>query len=181
MVENWKLKRSEAMNDYRIFKTRRDIRISPKTGKEHDFFVIESPDWVNIIVVTEDNEIVFINQFRHGISSPTLEIPGGMVDEDESPLESARRELLEETGYSSENFIEIGKVHPNPAIFNNYCYIFLALSAVKVSEPKFEGTEDIENVLYPASKIDELIKRGKITHSIVINALYFYQKYQNEY
>ena len=181
MVKDWKLSRSEQMNDYRIFKTRRDIRVSPKTGKEHDFFVIESPDWVNIVAVTEDEEIVFINQFRHGISRPTLEIPGGMVDEGEDPFECARRELLEETGYTSDRFIEIGKVHPNPAIFNNICYSFLALSAEKVCEPEFEGTEDIENVLLPVSKIDDLIKRGEVTHSIVINALYFYQKYQNEY
>lgn len=177
MVMDWKLKRSDAMNDYRIFKTRRDVRVSPKTGKEHDFFVIESRDWVNIVAVTEDDDIVFINQFRHGISGITLEIPGGIVDEGENPIETARRELLEETGYSSENFIEIGRVHPNPAIFNNICYTFLALSTKKVSEPTFEGTEDIENVLYPSSKIDKLIKKGEITHSIVINALHFYQKY----
>ena len=176
MIKDWKLKKSEALNDYRIFKTRRDIRMSPITGREHDFFVIESPDWVNIVALTEDEEIIFINQFRHGISRPTLEIPGGMVDDGENPAESARRELLEETGYTSDNFKEIGKVHPNPAIFNNTCYTFLASSAKKVCDPKFEGTEDIENVLHPASRIDELIKKGKITHSIVINALHFYQK-----
>ncbi|MGI9535284.1 MAG: NUDIX hydrolase [Thermodesulfobacteriota bacterium] len=181
MVKDWKLKNSEAMNEYRIFKTRRDVRLSPRTGKEHDFFVIESPDWVNIVAVTEDEDIVFINQFRHGISRPTLEIPGGMIDKGEKPVDSARRELLEETGYASEKFIEIGLVHPNPAIFNNACYTFLALSAEKVSEPEFEGTEDIENVLYPVSKIDELIKNREITHSLVLNALYFFQKYQNEY
>lgn len=178
MIMDWKLKRSEAMNDYRIFKTRKDVRVSPKTGKEHDFFVIESLDWVNVVAEANDGKIVFIRQFRHGISQPALEVPGGIVDEGEDPIESARRELLEETGYTSQDFKEIGKVHPNPAIFNNICYTFLARSAKKVCEPKFEGTEDIENVLYPASRIDELIKKGEITHSIVINALYFYQQYK---
>ena len=177
MVADWKLKQTKPLNDYRIFRTRSDIRESPRTGKEHEFYVIESPDWVNIAAVTEDDNLVFIRQFRHGISGSTLEIPGGMVDDGEEPVISAKRELLEETGYDSDEFIEIGMVHPNPAIFNNVCYTFLAKSAKKISEPVFEGSEDIATILHPISDIKKLIKTGQITHSIVINALYFYLNY----
>ena len=177
MVTDWKLKKSRPLHDYRIFKTRSDIRESPRTGNDHEFFVLESPDWVNIVAVTEDEKIVFIDQFRHGISASTIEIPGGMVDEGETPAICAERELLEETGYAADGFVEIGMVHPNPALFDNICYTFLARNARKIKVPVFEGTEDIDTVLYPASDIKKLIKNGTITHSIVINALYFYMNY----
>lgn len=177
MVADWKLKSTKPLHDYRIFKSRSDTRESPRTGKDHEFFVLESPDWVNIVAVTGDNNIVFIEQFRHGISRSTLEIPGGMIDEGEEPAVCAERELLEETGYTADEFVEIGKVHPNPAFFNNVCYTFLARGAKKIKEPEFEGSEDIETLLYPASDAEKLIKTGEITHSIVINALYFYLNY----
>ncbi len=174
MVEDWKLKSSKPLHDYRIFKTRADVRKSPRTGDEHEFYVLESVDWVNIVAVTKEEKIVLINQFRHGVSASVLEIPGGMIDEGEEPIVSAERELLEETGFAAEEFIEIGCVHPNPALFDNMCYTFLAKSAVKVNEPEFEGAEDIETVLYDVSDIKKLIKTRKITHSLVLNALFFY-------
>ena len=177
MVADWKLKSTKPLHDYRIFRTRSDTRVSPRTGKDHEFYVLESPDWVNIVAVTDAEEIVLINQFRHGISSSVLEIPGGMIDEGEAPILSAERELLEETGYAANEFIEIGRVHPNPALFDNLCYTFLAKSAKKIREPEFEGTEDIETILYPASDIKKLIQSGEITHSLVINALFFYMNY----
>jgi len=177
MVEDWKLKSTKPLHDYRIFKTRSDVRESPRTGNEHEFYVLESADWVNIVAITDQDEIVLINQFRHGVSASVLEIPGGMIDEGEPPILSAERELLEETGYSSGEFVELGCVHPNPALFDNSCYTFLAKSAKKIKEPEFEGTEDIETVLYPVSEIREMIKSGEITHSLVINALFFYLNY----
>jgi len=177
MVEDWKLKSTKPLHDYRIFRTRSDTRVSPRTGKEHEFYVLESPDWVNIVAVTDSQEIVLINQFRHGICGTVLEIPGGMIDDGEEPKLSAQRELLEETGYTSNEFIEIGRVHPNPALFDNLCYTFLAKSAKKIREPEFEGTEDIETILYPSKDIMELIQKGEITHSLVLNALFFYMNY----
>lgn len=177
MVADWKLKSTKPLHDYRIFRTRSDTRVSPRTGKEHEFYVLESPDWVNIVAVTDAEEIVLINQFRHGICGTVLEIPGGMIDDGEEPKLSAQRELLEETGYTSNEFIEIGNVHPNPALFDNICYTFLAKSAKKIREPEFEGTEDIETILYPSKDIMELIQSGEISHSLVLNALFFYMNY----
>ena len=177
MVADWKLKSTKPLHDYRIFRTRSDTRVSPRTGKDHEFYVLESPDWVNIVAVTDNDEIVLINQFRHGVSASVLEIPGGMIDEGEAPILSAERELLEETGYAANEFIEIGRVHPNPALFDNICYTFLAKSAKKIREPEFEGTEDIETILYPSKGIMELIQKGEITHSLVLNALFFYMNY----
>ncbi len=177
MVADWKLKSTKPLHDYRIFRTRSDTRESPRTGIEHEFYVLESPDWVNIVAVTDNDEIVLINQFRHGVSASVLEIPGGMIDEGEAPILSAERELLEETGYAAKEFVEIGRGHPTPALFDNLCYTFLAKSAKKIKEPEFEGAEDIETVLYPVSDIIKLIQSGEISHSLVLNALFFYINY----
>jgi len=143
MIKNWNLIKSEKINSFRVFSTRKDTSLSPITGEEHDFYVVEAPDWVNVIAVTPDNQVVLIKQYRHGIKSVTLEIPGGTVEPGESPIEAGKRELLEETGYASDNWVCIGKVHPNPAMQNNNCYTFLARDARRVQAQGFEGTEDI--------------------------------------
>ena len=102
MIEPWPILDREPIGDYRIFSLRKDTRRSPKTGDAHNFFVVESPDWINVVPVTADGQVVLIRQYRHGTEEVTLEIPGGMVDlTDSSPAESARRELLEETGYAA--------------------------------------------------------------------------------
>ena len=102
-----------------------------------------------------------------------------MVDPGESPLEAAKRELLEETGYASDEWVFIGMVHPNPAIQNNSCHMFLAKDVRKVQEPNFEGTEDIDSFLAPADHIPNLVAEGKITHSLVIGAFYCYCLYNS--
>lgn len=156
------------------FSTRKDIILSPVTGKEHDFYVVESPDWVNVVAITPGNQVVLIEQYRHGTGSVTIEIPGGTVDPGESPIEAAKRELLEETGYASHNWVCIGKVNPNPAMQNNACYTFLARDAREVQAQSFEGTEDIAVSLIPTSNIPNLVSEGKITHALVIAAFYWY-------
>jgi 8-oxo-dGTP pyrophosphatase MutT (NUDIX family) len=113
MIKDWDIVKSKRLNSYRVFSTRMDIGKSPVTGKEHDFYIIEAPTWVNVVAISADDEILLIKQYRHGIRSVTFEIPGGMVDPGESPLEAAKRELLEETGYISNDWALIGNVHPN--------------------------------------------------------------------
>jgi ADP-ribose pyrophosphatase len=145
----------------------------PQRG-ERDFFVLKAPSWVNIIPITLRGEVVMVRQYRHGIEDMTLEIPGGMVDgEDTSPLIAARREMQEETGYDSAEIIELGKVHPNPAILNNFCYSFLARNAVKTSRKRLDIDEATQVVRYPLDRIPWLITRGKITHALTIAAFHF--------
>jgi len=179
MIKKWNRQKSDILNNYRIFNIRKDTSISPVTGKEHEFYVIESADWVNVVAITQDEEIVLIKQYRHGIMDITLEIPGGMVDKGESPIQSARRELLEETGYTSENWVEIGVVNPNPAILNNKCYSYLALNSIKSGNQKLEGTEDIQVITVPVSNTNLLVSSGEITHSLVICALHYYEKHKS--
>jgi 8-oxo-dGTP pyrophosphatase MutT (NUDIX family) len=130
-----------------------------------------------VVAITPDDQIILIEQYRHGIRSITLEIPGGIVDYGESPLEAVKRELLEETGYSADEWVCIGKVHPNPAIQSNTCYTFLANNVRKVQEPSFEGTEDIAILETPTKNITNLVAEGKITHALIVVAFYWYLLY----
>jgi 8-oxo-dGTP pyrophosphatase MutT (NUDIX family) len=141
-----------------------------------DFFVLEAVDWVNVIPVTPENEVVLIELYRHGINTASLEIPGGMVDpEDSSPLAAAERELREETGYVSDPLVPVGVVHPNPAIQNNRCFTYLAPNAHPAGEPDPDEGEEITVIRYPLAEVPNLIKEAKITHSLVITAfLWFY-------
>ena len=174
MIKPWPRIRSHPSQSYRVFSIRTDTTLSPRTGREHDFYIIESGNWVNVIPLTSDHQVVMIRQYRHGSREITLEIPGGLVDPGDTPEEAAARELLEETGYQAKTLEEIGVVSPNPAIFNNRCYTFLAQRIEKVGPPRFDQTEDIEVVLIPLADIPNLILEGEIDHAMVITAFYWH-------
>lgn len=175
----WKVISSTRDSSYRIFSIRTDKAQSPRTGKEHDFYILESSSWVNVIPLTRQNEVVMVRQYRHGIQDVTLEIPGGLVEDSDSPEEAAGRELCEETGYRASQMVSLGSVHTNPAIQNNTCYTFLARDVFLAGEQKQDEKEDIEVLLRPLSEIPRLICNGEITHSLVLAAFYrFYMEYQ---
>lgn len=173
-IETWKIKRSETVADCKIFKVRRDFSIRDSDGAEFPFYCLENPHWVNIIPITISGEVVLIEQYRHGIEEITLEIPGGMVDGGENAQLAATRELVEETGYVPRETILIGKSHPNPAIQNNWVYHYLAIDCEKHHEPEFDATESVRTKLEPINHVPNLIKDGKITHSLVIAAFHWF-------
>ncbi|MEO6390752.1 MAG: NUDIX hydrolase [Pyrinomonadaceae bacterium] len=166
--QSWERLRSEQMADCRVFTVRQDISRNPRDGSEHKFYCIEATDWVNLIPLTANNEVVMIEQYRHGIEQVTLEIPGGMVDAGEDPKTAAVRELLEETGYAAEDVIELGRTRPNPAIQNNWVYHYAAREVKFAAEPQFDGNEHTVTKLVPLSDIGHLIGEGAITHSLVV-------------
>jgi 8-oxo-dGTP pyrophosphatase MutT (NUDIX family) len=174
MIKLWKRIRSQPAQSFRVFSIRTDTTVSPRTGIEHDFYVIETRDWINVIPLTIDHQVVMIRQYRHGSRQVTLEIPGGLVDPGDTPKRAAVRELLEETGYQARRWLKIGMVNPNPALFNNRCYTFLAQDIKKIGEPTPDQTEDIEVVLIPLANIPKLILKGKIDHAMVITAFCHY-------
>jgi 8-oxo-dGTP pyrophosphatase MutT (NUDIX family) len=141
--------------------------------------VLDSRDWINVVPVTPEGNLVLIRQFRHGTASVVWEIPGGMVDlEDENPEQAARRELLEETGYEPERMVFLGAVHPNPAIQNNRCHTFLASNARPRQTQRLDGSEDIEVHEAPWPEVSGMVERGEITHSLVLAALFWYQRHR---
>lgn len=156
-----------------VVKSRRE-EASPEQ-RSGEFYVIEAPDWVNVVAVTPDEQIVLIEQWRHGVGGTTLEIPGGMVDPGEGALEAARRELAEETGYTSSSWHRLGVIDPNPAIQSNRCHTFIAEGATRTRDVKFDGHERCRLVLAPKEHTPQLIAGGQISHALVVVALHFAQ------
>ena len=179
-IETWKRNDSKKVADCRVFKVREDFCETEDGAKKSSFFVIENPDWVNIIALTKHNEVVLIEQFRHGIERTILEIPGGMVDDGEDILLAAKRELLEETGYSSENWVHLGTSHPNPAIQNNALHHFLAVDAEKTEAVSFDEHESVLTKIVNIEEINDLIESEIITHSLVLAAFQRFENYQKK-
>jgi len=172
-VKEWEIVDSRVDRDYRVFRIGASNSLSPRTNKVSEFYTIETNDWVNVIPLTEQGEVVMIKQYRHGSRQITLEIPGGLVD-DELPEHAAVRELMEETGYCGDEARFLGSTNPNPAIFNNLCHTYLVKSARKVADKNLDPNEDIETVLVPLSEVPSLLKTGAINHALVIVAFHFY-------
>ena len=177
-IRPWPLLASKILNAFPIYTLRQDTRRSPRTGKDHDFLVLDSKDWINVVPVTPAGNLVLIRQFRHGTASLVWEIPGGMMDEeDKSPEQAAQRELLEETGYVPEAMAFLGAVHPNPAIQNNRCHTFLARNVRPRHTQRLDGSEDIEVQEAPWSEVSRMVDEGEISHSLVLAALFWYQRH----
>lgn len=174
----WKILSSKNDRSFQIFNLRIDRACSPRTNRPHDFYILESEDWVNVIPLTPDNQVVLVRQYRHGIREVTLEIPGGLVESNDSPEDAGKRELREETGYQESDLIKLGHVNPNPAFLDNRCYTYVAKDVFRVRGQEQDEKEDIEVLLRPLEEIPRLISEGDITHSLVLAAFYrFYMEY----
>jgi ADP-ribose pyrophosphatase len=179
MIQPWEKIGSKPVGDFRIFTIRSDLKVSPRTGEQHDFYVIESVHWVHVIAATPDRHLVMIEQFRHGSNTVELELPGGMMDkEDVSPVETAVRELQEETGYSGENGQIIGQVFANPAILTNISFTVLVENCELTHAPALDGGEDLITRLVPIDELPGLVAAGKIRHSLMVAGLYHYELWQ---
>jgi ADP-ribose pyrophosphatase len=176
MIRPWQTVETKQLGNFHIFKLRSDRKISPRNGLPHDFFVIDCVDWVNVIAVTPEKQLVMVEQFRHGSGTVELEIPGGTTDPtDADPVATGVRELREETGYEGENPRQIGQIFPNPAIMSNNCYTVLVENCRIKHSTELDSGEDLLTHLVPISDIPGLIASGKIRHSLVVVALYHFE------
>jgi 8-oxo-dGTP pyrophosphatase MutT (NUDIX family) len=179
MIRPWPLLDSVSVADYRVFRVKRDRKRSPRTGAEHDFFVLECPDWVNVIALTPDHGIVLIEQYRHGSNTIELEIPGGVMDAaDASPLATGVRELREETGYQGERARLLSAILPNPAIIANRCHTVLVENCTRLHPVEFDHGEDLVTRVVPLAEVPRLVATGRIQHSLVVVALYQFELWQ---
>ncbi len=169
-LAKWVVKEETYFERFRIFDVLKSTRINPRTSVAVDFLLMRGLDWVIVIALTEKNEVVLIEQYRHGSEEITTEIPGGCIEPGENPLDSGLRELREETGFVATSAESLGVIFANPALQGMRCHIFLAKGAKLSSAPTLDPGEDINVLLMPLSEVFEKIRRGEITHSLVVAA-----------
>jgi len=167
----WKKLREEPYAKTRIFDVVRAIFQHPQREKEQDFFVLNPPDWVNVVALTTDGQLVLVRQFRYGINEFSLEIPGGVIDAGEDPVVAGVRELREESGFVGRNARLLGSIHPNPAMQSNRCHLVLVEDAQRSAELEWDPDEEMEIVTLPVDEVYALAQRGGITHSLVLDGL----------
>ncbi|MBI5352979.1 MAG: NUDIX hydrolase [Chloroflexi bacterium] len=141
-------------------------------GHQLDATILEYRSWANILAVTKDQQAVLVRQYRHGAKKVLLELPGGVVEDGEDPMDGIRRELMEETGYTSANMIEVGRVYPNPAMQTNQLFCYLALDAEKIGVQNLDAGEDIEVQLIPLTELTHMARKGEFSHALHVAVLF---------
>ena len=172
-MAKWEVLKSQITMTAGFFKLRIDECKLPDGRVMPRYHVMEFPDWVNIVPVTDDGQMVMVRQYRHASGEEFLEIPGGGTDprQQEDPRVGGERELLEETGFEAREWVNCGFQYPNPALQNNRMHVFLALGCHKVSEPKLDPFEDLTVELKPVSEVMRLWEQGHFKHSLISSSL----------
>jgi ADP-ribose pyrophosphatase len=179
MIRPWQTIAKKPLGDFRIFSIRSEEKLSPRNNVPHEFFIIDCVHWVNVIAVTPAQQLVMVEQFRHGSNTVELEIPGGTMDgTDASPAATGVRELREETGYGGGAPEVIGQVFSNPAIMSNTTYTILIQNCRLQHSVQLDSGEDLVTRLVPVADIPGLVAAGKIRHSLVVVALFHYELWQ---
>ncbi|MCK5679314.1 NUDIX hydrolase [bacterium] len=167
----WKLIKHTPGPELKVFASRFEYRLNPRNGKELECLVLDSKDWVNVVALTPEGDTVLVKQFRFGSGSVTIEIPGGVIDPGEEHDAAAKRELKEETGFTSNKWTYLGATEPNPAILNNLCHHWLAEEATKEYEIDLDDGEDIAIITASIAEIREAVATGRLRHALALAGL----------
>ena len=170
---DWQVKNSEYVLKDRWIKVRADSCLSPNGFPIDPYYVLEYPNWINVFGLTDNNDVLLVKQYRHGVGKTLIELPSGTIEENENPVETAKRELLEETGYTGNYFKQIGKVCPNTANHSNMTYSIFATGLKKTATPEIDETELIEPILIPLEKVIKMAKNGEFLQALHTSTIFF--------
>ncbi len=154
-----------------LFEKRIDRLRNPRNGKVFERLVLESVDWVNVVALDADGRSLMIRQYRFGVGYTTLETPGGMVDPGEDSKTAAARELLEETGFASDNWSYLGAVEPNPAFHNHLCHHWLAQDVYRAQTQNLGDGESIALEFMTQEQVRVAVVSGELKHALALSAL----------
>jgi 8-oxo-dGTP pyrophosphatase MutT (NUDIX family) len=174
----WEVIESEYLFRRPWLTARRDHVRLPTGAEVNEFYVIEYPEFCNILAITKDGKFIIEQQYRHAAGFTGLEIPAGCVEPGETPLQAAQRELYEETGYAGGTWTPFMTVYQNPSSFNNQAHTFLAVGVEKVSTQHLEESEDIKIMLMEPDEVFEKLKNQEFHQALMTAPLwkYFYLK-----
>lgn len=170
----WKIVESEYLFNRPWLTVRRDKVELPDGRTNDEFYVLEYPDWVNVIAITRDGEFVMERQYRHGIGLTCYEICAGVIEKGETPLDAAKRELLEETGYGNGQWKEIMTISGNSSTTNNYTHCFVATGVEKIGTQHLDNTEDISVHLLSRQEVEALLENNLISQALMAAPLWRY-------
>ncbi|MCB0579038.1 MAG: NUDIX hydrolase, partial [Phaeodactylibacter sp.] len=174
----WQLLRQEPGPDLKLFRARYDEMRNPRNGRTSKMIILEAEDSVNVVPLTADGKILFVRQYRFGIGSHTLELPGGIVDPGEGHRQAAERELREETGYAGGQWAYLGKIASNPVFMDNYIHHWVARGVEATAAQQLDEGEEVEVVPLAEEEARRRLLQGEIQHPHAVNALllFFYKK-----
>ena len=167
----WKVKNSRYLLNRPWITLREDHVVLPNGVEMEEFHVIEYPNWAATVCIDTNQNLVLVEQYRHGIQRLSIELPAGVIEPDEDPLEAAKRELLEETGYVAPTWAPLGRFSTDPSNHSNYAYFFVATDASFSKDPSYDAEEDLETRVVPLRTALELVEEGTILHGLHITAL----------
>lgn len=164
---------SEYINRHPYFTARKDAYKLPSGKIVDPYYVVELPVSVAAMAITENNEVILVEQYRHPIGETIIEIPGGFIDEGEEPLDAVKRELFEETGYEFTEFVFLGKTSANPGVLDNFTYLYVAMGGKKTSVQKLDHNEEIDIKLKSIEEVRNMLMNGEIKQSMHALCLFY--------
>lgn len=172
--KKWETLKSEYLIKRPWLTARRDVVKLPTGAVNNEYYVLEYPDWVNIIAIRSDGKFVLVRQYRYGIGETSVELCAGVCEQGENPEQSARRELSEETGYAGGEWKEIMTLSPNASTSNNFVHCFIATGVEQLSGQHLDRTEDIDILLFTRAEVLSMLENNQIKQATMAAPLWYY-------